>query len=53
MASVLHEIVVDCRDAEAQTAWWSRVLGWPAVCDESGFCHRHGPDATPVVAAAP
>ena len=37
MASVLHEIAVDCRDAEAQAAWWSRVLGWPAVHDESGF----------------
>ncbi|HWW09628.1 MAG TPA: VOC family protein [Candidatus Acidoferrales bacterium] len=37
MASVLHEIVVDCRDSEAQAAWWSRVLDWPAVYDEHGF----------------
>jgi hypothetical protein len=37
MASVLHEIVVDCRDAAAQAAWWSRVLQWPAVYDERGF----------------
>jgi Glyoxalase-like domain len=37
MASVLREIVVDCRDAEAQAAWWSRVLDWPAVCEESGY----------------
>jgi hypothetical protein len=34
MASVLREIVVDCRDAGAQAAWWSRVLGWPAVEDD-------------------
>jgi hypothetical protein len=27
MASVLHEIVFDCRNAETQAAWWSRVLG--------------------------
>ena len=37
MASVLHQIAVDCHDAEAQAAWWSRVLDWPAVFDESGF----------------
>lgn len=37
MASVLNEIIVDCRDAEAQAAWWSRVLDWPAVFDEGGY----------------
>ena len=34
MASVLHEIAVDCGDAAAQAAWWSRVLNWPAVYDD-------------------
>jgi catechol 2,3-dioxygenase-like lactoylglutathione lyase family enzyme len=37
MASVLREIVIDCRDAEAQAAWWSRVLDWPAVSEEEGY----------------
>jgi catechol 2,3-dioxygenase-like lactoylglutathione lyase family enzyme len=37
MASVLSEIVFDCRDAEAQAAWWSRVLGWHAVFDPGGY----------------
>jgi hypothetical protein len=37
MASVLSEIVVDCRDAGAQAAWWSRVLGWAAVHDDGGY----------------
>ncbi len=36
MASVLNEIIVDCRDAEAQASWWSRVLDWPAV-DEGDY----------------
>jgi hypothetical protein len=37
MASVLREIAVDCRDPEAQAAWWSRVLDLAAVYDEDGF----------------
>jgi hypothetical protein len=37
MASVLHEVVVDCCDVEAQATWWSRVLDWPAVYDDGGF----------------
>jgi hypothetical protein len=37
MASVLHEIVFDCRNAETQAAWWSSVLDWPAVYDEGGY----------------
>jgi len=37
MASVLREIVMDCRDPEAQAAWWARVLDLPVVRDDDGF----------------
>ena len=28
MTSVLHEIVIDCADAERVAAFWGEVLGW-------------------------
>jgi len=30
------EICVDARDTEAQAAWWSQVLGWPAEPTDDG-----------------
>ena len=38
MGSVLREIVVDCRDPGRLAQFWSRVLEWPVVEDDRGFC---------------
>ncbi len=38
MASVLREIVIDCRDARAVAGFWADVLGWPVVEDPEGYC---------------
>jgi predicted enzyme related to lactoylglutathione lyase len=38
MASVLREVVIDCRDPERVGEFWSRVLAWPLVRDERGLC---------------
>jgi catechol 2,3-dioxygenase-like lactoylglutathione lyase family enzyme len=38
MASVLREVVVDCRDPKALGRFWSDVLGWPLVENERGYC---------------
>ncbi len=38
MASVLREIVVDCRDPLRVGRFWSAVLDWPLVEDERGYC---------------
>ena len=38
MGSVLREIVVDCRDPGRLAQFWSRVLEWPVVEDDHGFC---------------
>ncbi|HEX4775445.1 MAG TPA: VOC family protein [Acidimicrobiia bacterium] len=38
MASVLREVVVDCRDPKALGRFWSDVLGWPLVENDRGYC---------------
>jgi predicted enzyme related to lactoylglutathione lyase len=39
MASVLREIVIDCREPQRVARFWADVLGWPvAVEDQRGFC---------------
>ena len=38
MASVLREVVVDCRDPARLGRFWSDVLGWPLVENERGYC---------------
>ncbi len=37
MGSLLVEIIVDCRDPQAQAQWWSEVLGWQVMQHPSGF----------------
>ena len=34
MVAVISHLTVDCRDAYAQSIFWSRVLGWPEDRDE-------------------
>jgi predicted enzyme related to lactoylglutathione lyase len=38
MASVLREVIVDCRDPKALARFWSEVLDWPLVEDKRGYC---------------
>ena len=38
MASILREIVIDCRDPGRVARFWSDVLGWPVVEDPRGLC---------------
>src|SRR5215210_3083006 len=37
MASLLREVVIDCRDPRRLARFWAEVLGWPVVDDESGY----------------
>ncbi len=37
MGSLLVEIIVDCRDPQAQAQWWSEVLGWKVTADPRGM----------------
>ncbi len=37
MASLLREVVIDCRDPRRLARFWADVLGWPVVDDESGY----------------
>lgn len=38
MASVLREVVIDCRDPMALGRFWADVMNWPLVVSEKGFC---------------
>ena len=38
VASVLTEIVIDCRAPRLVADFWAAVLGWTVVDDERGFC---------------
>jgi Glyoxalase-like domain len=56
MASVLREVVVDCRDPGALGRFWSDVLGWPLVEDERGYCWLSStgePTAPPLLVFVP
>ena len=37
MASVLREIVIDCRDPERVARFWGDVLDWPLTEGEDGY----------------
>ena len=37
MGSLLHEIVIDCRDPGELARWWARVLDWQVVDREAGY----------------
>jgi len=37
MASLLREVVIDCRDPLRLARFWGDVLGWPVVDDDGGF----------------
>ena len=50
MASVLREVVIDCRDPRRVASFWAAVLGWPLVEDPRGYCwlsSTGAPDAPP------
>jgi catechol 2,3-dioxygenase-like lactoylglutathione lyase family enzyme len=58
MGSRLTEIVVDCRDPEAQAAFWAAALGYHVVCREDGQVEigpwvREPPDLAERVRRAP
>ena len=38
MASVLREIVIDCRDPKSVALFWAAVLNWPLTDDPRGYC---------------
>jgi catechol 2,3-dioxygenase-like lactoylglutathione lyase family enzyme len=38
VASVLTEIVIDCRDPRGLAGFWAEVLGWPLIEDPEGYC---------------
>ena len=37
MGSVLHEIVIDCRDPGELARWWAQVLDWQVVDRPQGY----------------
>ncbi|MGI8776152.1 MAG: VOC family protein [Acidimicrobiales bacterium] len=37
MASLLREVVVDCRDPRGLARFWGEVLGWTVVDDDAGY----------------
>jgi Glyoxalase-like domain len=36
MGSLLVEIIVDCRDPQAQAQWWGALLDWPVTAGPRG-----------------
>jgi hypothetical protein len=38
MALRWHSLVVDCRDARKQAAWWAEALGWMVIRDADAEC---------------
>jgi hypothetical protein len=56
MGSLLVEIIVDCRDPQAQAQWWSEVLGWQVMQHPSGIVwlsESGGYDTLPLLVFVP
>lgn len=56
MGSLLVEIIVDCRDPQAQAQWWGEVLGWQVQRHPGGYywmSETGGYDVLPLIVFLP
>ncbi len=56
MASVLTEVIIDCKDPLRVAQFWRDVLAWPMVEDARGYCWLSAtgePTAPPLLVFVP